>query len=142
MNDRAPISPLLELLKYTAASGMALALDYSVYWLLAGPFGVSIGISAMAGYAIGMLLAYLLMTFGVFSNTDGRRRRAAEAMLFIVSGMLGLGLTYVVATTVSLLTDENLHAAKLAAVAVSFVAVYLFRRFVVFRSGADRQQQG
>lgn len=123
----------MEFLKYTAASAVALGLDYSVYWALAGWFGVSIGAAAAIGYGAGLLLAYLLLSNGVFPRRWLAGRRGIEVALFALSGAIGLVLTYVTATLVDRLAGGNLHAAKLSAVAASFVSVYLIRKFIVFR---------
>lgn len=123
----------MEFLKYTAASAAALALDYGVYWLMAGQLGVGIGPAAALGYGAGMVLAYLLLSAGVFRGRWLAGRRGIEATLFLISGLAGLALTYVTATLVHQLAGGSLHAAKIAAVAVSFVTVYLIRKFVVFR---------
>lgn len=123
----------MEFLKYTAASALALALDYAVYWLLAGGAGIGIGPAAAAGYGAGMVLAYLLLSARVFPGRWLSARRGIEASLFAVSGMVGLVLTYVTASLVHQLAGGSLHVAKLSAVAVSFVSVYLIRKFIVFR---------
>lgn len=123
----------MELIKYVAASAVALILDYSVYWILAVWLNVSVGMAAAAGYGAGLVLAYLLISTGVFARRWLSGRRGLEAALFGLSGLIGLVLTYVTATLVHDLAGGSLHAAKLAAVAVSFVTVYLFRKFVVFR---------
>lgn len=123
----------MEFLKYTTASAAALALDYGVYWLLAGGLGIDVGPAAALGYAVGMLLAYLLLSAGVFRGRWLSGRRGIEATLFVLSGLVGLVLTFVTATLVHQLAGGSLHVAKFAAVAVSFVTVYLIRKFVVFR---------
>lgn len=122
---------MLEIVTYIAASAVALALDYGVYWSLAGSLAIDIGTAAAVGYMAGLALAYIFMTYGVFAHRSGARRRSAEAGLFLLSGLLGIALTYVTASLVSGL-GGSLHEAKLAAVAISFVTVYLFRKFVVF----------
>ena len=134
VTDERPLIAIREFATYTAASAIALALDYAVYWLLAGRLGI--GPAAAVGYAVGLVLAYVLMSFGVFAHRARTRRRRSQAALFLVSGLIGLALTYVTATLVSRLTGGNLHAAKLTAVATSFVTVYLFRKFVVFGGSA------
>jgi len=133
---------MIEFIKYTAASAIALALDYSVYWVLAGRMGVSIGTAAAVGYVAGMVLAYVLLSSGVFTRRWLSGRRGIEAGLFAVSGLIGLVLTYVTATLFDRLAGGNLHEAKMAAVAVSFVSVYLFRKLVVFRQAPQEAGPG
>ena len=124
---------ILEIAKYTGASAVALALDYGIYWSLAGLLAVDIGLAAAVGYLAGLALAYMLLIYGVFARRSTSRGRSAEAGLFVLSGLLGLALTYITAALASRVLGGTLHDAKLCAVAVSFVSVYLFRKLVVFR---------
>lgn len=121
-----------EFIAYTAASAIALALDYAVYWFLAQSLGMAVGAAAAAGYGAGLVLAYGLISRGVFARRWLAGRRGLEALLFALSGLLGLALTYVTASLVDR-WGGSLHAAKLSAVAVSFITVFLVRRFIVFR---------
>lgn len=124
---------LIEFLAYFAASAVALGVDYGCYWLLATRGGLSLGAAAAAGYMIGLAVAYVLMSFVVFPGRWLSGRRGSEAVLFALSGLLGLVLTYFTATLVARLSGGGLHVAKLAAVAVSFLSVFLFRKLVIYR---------
>lgn len=121
-----------ELAFYTAASFVALLVDYGTYWLLAALWGMELGTAAVLGYVTGLAVSYLLLTQLVFLRRRHAGRPAHEMLLFCASGLLGVTLTYVTVSMLSTLAGANLHIAKLAAVAVSFVAVYLFRKYVVF----------
>lgn len=80
-----------DLLRYGAASALALALDYSVLLAL-HHYGVNYLVAAAAGFLCGLTLIYVLSVRYVF---EGRRRRAAsvEMLGFLVTGVLGLLLT-------------------------------------------------
>ena len=125
------LKELRELVFYTGASFVALLVDYATYWLLAALGGMAIATAAVVGYITGLAVSYLLLTQLVFLRRRHAGRPAHEMLLFCASGLLGVALTYVT-VSISTLAGANLHAAKLAAVAVSFVAVYLFRKFIVF----------
>lgn len=131
-NDQRSRNEVRQLAFYTVASFVALLVDYGVYWLLAALGGMALGPAAAVGYIIGMAVSYLLLTQLVFLRRRHAGRPAYEVWLFIVSGLLGVTLTYVTVSVLSSLAGADLHRAKLAAVAVSFVAVYLFRKHVVF----------
>lgn len=117
---------------YTVASFVALLVDYGMYWLLVALWGVALGPAAVVGYIIGMAVSYLLLTQLVFLRRRHAARPAYEVWLFCLSGLLGVTLTYVTVALLSNLAGADLHTAKLAAVAVSFVSVYLFRKRIVF----------
>ena len=119
--------------RYVIASGIALCLDYGSYWLLATITDLALPVAAAIGYGIGLMAAYFFIAERVFKDGWLKNRKHFEIALFIASGGLGIIVTY---ASVSLYTEtisSNLHSSKLAAVGVSFLIVYLFRRYVVFR---------
>lgn len=124
---------LIEFAKYTAISSSALALDYAVYWLIATSGRVGVGMAAAIGYFSGLALAYPMMRSRLFKDGWLASRKGVELALFILSGLIGIALTYLIAEAYVRLVQHNLHAAKIAAIIVSFVTVYAFRRYVVFR---------
>lgn len=131
----APARRLVELVQYTAISATALILDYAVYWLLMSRGVLGAGQAAALGYSAGLLLAYVLMSRHTFRNGWLSRYKAREAALFALSGLLGIGLSYGVTEAYMRAVAPNMHGAKASAVGVSFVAVYAFRKLVVFREG-------
>lgn len=128
-----------ELLLYTASSLVALLVDYGTYWLLAAAWGMELGSAAAIGYMTGLAVSYLLLTRAVFLQRRHASRPAIEMLLFFVSGILGVTLTYLTVSALSRLAGADLHTAKLAAVGVSFVTVYLFRKTVVFAPPSPAQ---
>jgi len=131
--ERTLVQGALQFAKYTAASALALSLDYTVYWSLVKQLGFEISTAASVGYLCGLAVTYGLMSRKVFSPGWLSGRRTVEAVLFALSGLLGLCLTFATALLVDRWLGAGLHQAKLAAIFVSFFSVYLFRRFVVFR---------
>lgn len=131
----APRWRSVELVQYTAFSATALVLDYAVYWFLMSRGALGAGQAAALGYGAGLALAYVLMSRHVFRNGWLSRHRAREAALFAFSGLLGAGLSYGVAEAFMRAVAPDMHGAKASATAVSFVAVYAFRKRVVFRDG-------
>lgn len=124
---------LKEFLSYFAASAVALVIDYATYWTLSQSHLMELADAAAIGYSTGLAVAYFLIAGKVFSDGWLKERRAKEILLFALSGMLGIVLTYVsVAIYVSTI-GESAHGAKLFSVILSFVVVYLFRKLIVFR---------
>lgn len=129
-----------ELAFYTAASLLALLVDYGTYWLLAAVWGMELGSAAVVGYLVGMVVSYLLLTRAVFLQRRHAGRPAYEVLLFCLSGILGVTLTYLTVTLLNRFAGADLHSAKLAAVGVSFITVYLFRKNVVFAPSSPPPQ--
>lgn len=133
-----------EFVLYTAASLMALLVDYATYWILATAGGLELAPAAALGYMVGLAVSYLLLTRAVFLQRRHARRPGYEMLLFFLSGLLGVTFTYVTVSLLSSLAGADLHTAKLAAVGVSFISVYLFRKLVVFAPppAAHREDKG
>ena len=125
-----------KLIIYTSISAIALLVDLIVYTLLINAsFGVKL--SAATGYSIGLIVAYTLMSGRLFKDSWLRENLVMERFLFIVSGFLGIFITYMtVALCMKFLTPDK-FIAKALAVIFSFLTVLAFRRFVVFRKKSD-----
>lgn len=122
-----------EFVTYVLVSGLALLVDYLVYWLTATQWGLSLPTAATFGYLTGLAFSYVLVRGRVFRDGWLRARPLVEATLYTFSGLLGLALTYGTSWTYVSLFGEHLMLAKLCALAVSFVGVYAFRAHVIFR---------
>lgn len=125
---------LVEFIKYSLASALALAVDYGCYIILATNKVLDLPQAAVAGYIAGLVVAYFLISNGVFQNGWLRDSKKIEAIFFLLSGILGIALTYLVVKVVVLIFGQRLNLAKVAAVTVSFIGVYFFRKKFVFRS--------
>jgi len=91
-------------------------------------------LASVFGYLFGMIVAYILIRDNVFNDGWLEDKKKLEFMLFLLSGLLGLALTYGSVRCVVYMIGERINLAKLVAVGVSFVGVYFFRKFVVFRN--------
>ncbi len=131
----------VEFARYGLASGIALAIDYGVYRFVALQGQIDLPHAAVVGYLSGLIVAYFLIEKGVFKDGWLKHRRILEAALFVCSGMLGLIITYVVVRAFVYLFGPMLNEAKIVAVAFSFIGVYLFRKFVVFKKAKNIQSE-
>lgn len=114
-------------------SVIALFVDYTTYWAISSNNILDLPLAAVAGYASGLLIAYGLMATQVFKNGWLREKKHAEFLMFLLSGALGMLLTYAVVWAVVESIGEKAVHAKTLAVGVSFIGVYLFRKWVVFQ---------
>ena len=118
--------------RYLGASVVALAVDLAVYFGLLDA-GAAPSPAAAAGYGSGVVIHWLLSSRAVFAGGMAPRglERTGRKALFVLSALVGLGLTVGI---VSLATALGLHAApaKLIATAVSFQGTYWLRRRLVF----------
>ena len=121
-------------LRYVGASGLALVGDVGLFnlFLLGGWLPVT---AAAASYAAGIVIHWMISSRLVF--VEGARTagmdRVRQKGLFLGSAFVGLGLTVaIVWAGASAGLDANL--AKLAAIAISFLATYVLRKTLVFAS--------
>lgn len=119
--------------KYLIASAIALAVDMALFIQLIAMKATPAVASALA-YSVGIAVHWALSSRVVFNGrvARGRGARAAQQAQFVVSALTGLAITTgIVAGGSYLGLDPRL--AKLAAVGVSFLAVWHIRNRYVFR---------
>lgn len=124
---------LVEFLKYIVASALALVVDYGCYWLIVTNRFLDLPKSAVVGYIAGLVVAYYLIADKVFKDGWLKDRKRIEAALFLLSGLLGIALTYITVKVIILLFGERINLAKFSAVGVSFIGVYIARKYFIFR---------
>ena len=124
-------SLVMQIGRYGLVSVAALGCDFAVFLALTKA-GVLAAIAGMIGYAVGLVLHFVLSTVFVFDTRASRKTRARLFGEFAVSGGAGLVLTAAVITVMTHRLDAAPVAAKITAVIVSFAVVFLLRRSVVF----------
>jgi len=123
----------LRVVRYGLASVGALAVDLGSFLALLA-LGAPAAASSALGYALGIVAHWLLSSRAVFADTVARagRERTKQKALFVVSAMIGLGLTTGIVGLADL-GGIDPRIAKLAAIAVSFTVTWMLRNKVVFR---------
>ncbi len=119
-------------LRYVAVSGTALALDSGSFLALIGG-GMPPVAAAGIGYTLGIAAHWWLSSRAVFADRmrptlAGQR---AQAALFVLTALVGLGLTMAIVGTGHAL-GLDARVAKLIAIAVAFQTTWLLRRRIVF----------
>ena len=124
----------IRFIRYILASVGALAVDVGVFLALLS-VGVMAAVASAIGYSFGILAHWLMSSRAVFQDTvaEGGMARTRQKALFVISALVGLGLT-------TLIVGAGDHAggdprlAKVLAIAVSFFATWLIRSRIVFRA--------
>jgi putative flippase GtrA len=124
-------SLIMQIGRYGLVSVAALGFDFAVFLALTKAGAVP-AMAGMAGYAVGLVLHFLLSTLFVFDTHASRKTRARLFGEFAISGGAGLVLTAAVITVMTHRLHAAPVAAKITAVLISFVVVFLLRRSVVF----------
>lgn len=120
------------LLRYLAASALSLGIDMGSFTILLA-LGAAATPAAAAGYALGIVSHWLLSSRKVFADSVAARgpARTRQKAMFVVSALLGLGLTTAIVGVATVAGFEP-HLAKLAAIVVSFTVTWLLRSRIIF----------
>ena len=132
------LSPqVVEFIKYVCASAVALLVDYGVYWFVAAQDWLTLPQAAVTGYLAGLVVAYFLVSARIFKDGWLKHQKVYEMLLFLSSGLLGTVITYGTVKLYVLVVGQHVNQAKLAAIAISFFSVYLYRKYLVFRRASE-----
>ena len=122
------------LIRYLLASVGALAVDMASFLALLA-MGAWPATASAIGYCLGIVAHWLMSSRAVFADTVAERgmARTRQKALFVVSALVGLGLTTAI-VWVGFSAGLDPRVAKLVAVGVSFLATWVIRSRIVFRS--------
>lgn len=122
-----------ELLRYFAASLIALAVDIGLFSFLLRIFGLPWALSATIAFLAGVFVAYRLSIHFVFRERLLAHAPRQEFVAFATIGIVGLGVTQVVLW----LGIEHYHAhpemTKLVAAGITFLCNFAMRKLMLFR---------
>ena len=121
-------------LRYLAASALALGVDLGSFLALLA-LGMPAAGAAAAGYSLGIVAHWLASSRAVFAAGVAERGpdRTRQKALFVVSALLGLGLTTAI-VGLGGMAGFDPRLAKLIAIAASFTLTWLMREKIVFRA--------
>ncbi|MBO6609502.1 GtrA family protein [Altererythrobacter sp.] len=116
------------------ASASGTAIDLASLWLLYS-MGVGAGLAAATGYALGTAAHWFVSSRFVFPDrlANVGLKRGWQQVLFVVSAICGIATTGMIVGW-GVAAGAPLWLAKGAAMAASFLAVFLMRLTIVFRA--------
>lgn len=123
-----------EFLLYAAVSVLALVVDVATLYIAAVRFSMPGYLAAALAYATGLAVHYTLSVRYVFTFRRMASQRRAEATVYALTGLVGILISAGIVYAGGLL-GQSLVVSKLAAIFVSFVAVFLFRKITLFSGG-------
>ena len=130
-------SNVIEFLLYGLTSLVSLIADFSVFSAGIRLFGIPWAYSATLGFVVGVLVNYALSIKFVFSEQRLKGNRTGEFVVFSTIGIIGLLITQgVLYVGIELLRTQP-EVAKIFATAISFLANYFLRKYLLFRTAAD-----
>ena len=126
----------IRFIRYGLASVGALVVDVGSFIAFMA-VGMGAAPASAMGYSLGILAHWLLSSRAVFQDTVAQSglARTRQKALFVVSALLGLGLTTVIVGLGDWASGDP-RLAKGVAIVISFLATWLLRSKIVFRSEA------
>ena len=124
----------VRLVRYGLASVGALAVDVGSF-LAFMEAGLHPTPASAMGYSLGILAHWLMSSRAVFQDSvaEGGFARTRQKALFVISALVGLGLTTLIVTLGDWAGAHPLIS-KLVAIVISFTATWLLRSRIVFRA--------
>jgi putative flippase GtrA len=122
-----------ELIKYLCVSILAVIIDFSFYWILFTVLPISRAWAGTISYLIGLVFAYVFLKIYVFKNIPSKNIHRKEIILFFISGLIGAAITYFTILLYENIISTQSHIAKITAMGLSFIIVYIFRKIYVFK---------
>ncbi|MEM6857030.1 MAG: GtrA family protein [Pseudomonadota bacterium] len=125
----------VRLMRYGLASVGALAVDVGSF-LAFMEAGLHPTPASAMGYSLGILAHWLMSSRAVFQDSVARggMARTRQKALFVVSALVGLGLTALIVALGDWAGTQPLIS-KAFAIVISFTATWLLRSRIVFRAG-------
>jgi putative flippase GtrA len=125
---------LAEVMKYAAASAVALGADAGLLYVLTRYAGWPLWVSGTTAFLAGASIAYVLSVRFVF-HAHRLHSRRLEFTLFVTLGLAGVVINDVVLTVTVGRFGLNLLLAKAIAACFTFSANFALRRQLLFRTG-------
>lgn len=131
-----PDGPISRFGRYILASLAGTIGDLGTFLLLYSQ-GLLAGLAAAIGYACGTLVHWLVSSRFVFPDrlSEAGIKRGGQQAMFVMSALIGLGLTTLIVSAADAAGSDP-RIAKLVAMGVSFLTVWLIRLTLVFRKRA------
>ena len=120
-----------ELIRYLAVSAVALAVDFSLLFLLSEALGAHYLIANPIAFALGALVAYVGSVHWAFRHRKVSNRRL-ELAIFLAIGLGGLAVNEGILWLGIEVAALSLLFAKAAAAATSFAFNFIVRKMVLF----------
>ena len=115
---------------------MALAVDIAVLYVAATHLAMPGYIAAALAYAFGLAVHYSFSVRYVFTYRRLVAQRRSEVIVYALTGLVGIllsaGIVYLGGVS-----GQTLAVSKLAAIVVSFIAVFMIRKATLFSAPAN-----
>ncbi len=142
-------SSLLQLVRFGLTGVLAMICDYSVMLSLFKFAHLNHALAVAAGYSVGLVVCYLLSIYWIFPSRNMSDPKK-EFTIFVIIGVVGLGLTEIIVHYVLMALDANaalaerfdravlLSGARFVAIVIVFFFNFVARKALLFRGARQR----
>ncbi len=85
-------NPIIQVGRYLVAGGTAFMVDFATLWLLSEKAELSLHLSVVVAYVLGLIITYTLSIYWIFDKRQ-RDNWRSEFTIFAIIGLIGLALT-------------------------------------------------
>jgi putative flippase GtrA len=121
----------IELVRYFVASVFALLVDIALLMLLTQAFAIHYLAANVLSFVSGSIVAYLISTHWVFEK-HRLSNKPLEYLIFVLIGVLGLGVNEAALWTCMEVLVWSLLPAKLVSACISFLFNFAARKILLF----------
>jgi len=121
----------IQLFRYLFAGGIAFLADVSILYFLTEYSHVHYLMSSLAGFSIGLTITYLMSIFWVFDEKS-KDNKAVELTLFIIIGIIGMGLTSLFMWLFTTILLFHYLFSKILTTAIVFVWNFVAKKQILF----------
>jgi putative flippase GtrA len=127
-----------EFLLYAAISVFALMLDLMTLGAITALSKIPSYVATALAYSLGLAAHYFLAVGIVFKKRRMRAEVAAEAGIYVATGIVGMLISAAIVYIGSLL-GQSLVVSKISAVIVSFLTIFAFRKAILFTTEKPKE---
>jgi putative flippase GtrA len=125
---------LIQLFRYGFVGGTAFVVDFSVLYLLTEYLNVYYLLSATISFILGILVNYVMSIIWVFKYRNFSKK-IYEIAIFIIIGVLGLGLNLVIMWFCTEILFIYYIYSKIISTVIVFLWNFFARKFILFSNG-------
>lgn len=124
----------IQAFRYLVSGGTAFVADTGLLTLLTELFGREhLLLWTAIAFAVGLLITYLFSILWVFDNRN-MKSRTAEVAVFVLIGIIGLGLTELLMWLIAQKAGLHYLPAKIITTVIVFVWNFMAKKLLLFRS--------
>jgi putative flippase GtrA len=123
----------IQFFRYIFVGGAATVADWGVLWLLKGVMHDGLYFSTAVAFLFGLLVNYILSKLLVFKGTPSGKGYIYEFLVYILTGLIGLGFTEGIMYLLCDLAGLYYMLAKVIATAVVLIWNFGSKKIILYR---------